>query len=86
MAFFLKLSGYITLVCSILISFYVLSIDYLDYKFIYAISIIIGSLPISLGAILISRIYETVVEGIEASEKDDKRNYIKERNAQRNLY
>jgi hypothetical protein len=81
----LKLSGYITLTCSILIAFYVLSIDYLEYKFIYFIAIIFGSLPVSLGAILTSRIYEKVVEGKEEQAKDDT-NYIKHRNSQRDLY
>jgi hypothetical protein len=85
MSFLLKLSGYITLVCSILIAFYVLSIDYLEYKFIYFVAIIFGSLPISLGAILTSRIYDKVVEGKEEMAKDDT-NYIKHRNNQRDLY
>ncbi|NMH68628.1 hypothetical protein HF072_07515 [Bacillus sp. RO3] len=85
MAFFLKVSGYITLICSVLIAFYVLSIDYLDYKFIYAILIIIGSLPISLGAVLISRIYETLVEE-KYSTDEDKINYVKNRNSQRSMY
>jgi hypothetical protein len=86
MATLLKLSGYVTLACAILIAFYILSIDYLEYKFIYFIAIIFGSLPISLGAILTSRIYEKVVEGKEDVREKDDTNYVKNRNSQRNLY
>jgi hypothetical protein len=86
MSTLLKLSGYVTLTCAILIAFYILSIEYLEYKFIYFIAIIFGSLPVSLGAILTSRIYEKVVEGKEMTREKDNTNYIKNRNSQRDLY
>jgi hypothetical protein len=86
MSTLLKLSGYLTLASAILIALYVLSIDYMEYKFIYFIAIIFGSLPVSLGAILTSRIYEKVVEGKEEAREKGDTNYVKNRNSQRDLY
>ncbi|MEI5905618.1 hypothetical protein WAK64_00880 [Bacillus spongiae] len=82
----LKFSGYLTVVCAVITALYVLNIEYLEYKGIYAISIVVASFPIGLGAVLIAKIYEKLTEGESGGGVLSDMNYIRERNKQRRKF